>query len=111
MLRHLKSRPTLELKICIKNLNAEIRTKFYSTKRTNVRRNLRPGDSKSLWNAVNVAKDIGTNALPQSMTFENCSILCLSRSDYFADFFLKKVESITSDVKADPLVFNGTKKS
>ena len=47
------------------------------------------------------------------MTFENCSIPCSSRSDYFADFFLKKVQSITSDtsdVKADPLVFNGTKK-
>ena len=99
----------LPVKIHNKNLNAEIRTQFYSTKRTNVRRNLRPGDSKSLWNAVNVAKDIGTSSLPQSMTFENCSISCSSRSDCFADFFLKKVDSSTSTVKADPLVFNGTK--
>ena len=44
---------------------------FKSSKRTNVRRNLRPGNSKYLWNAVNAAKDIGASSLPQSMKFES----------------------------------------
>ena len=102
--------PSLELKNRIKNLNAEIRTQFYSSKRTNVSRNLRPGNSKSLWNAVNAAKDIGASSLPQSMKFENNSVPCSSRSDCFAGFFLEKIDSITNAVKADQSVFNGTRK-
>ena len=57
----------MDLKNCIKNLNSEIRSHFYSEKRSNVRRNLRPGDSKSLWKAVNAVKGIGTKLFNKSI--------------------------------------------
>ena len=57
----------MDLKNCIKNLNSEIRSHFYSEKRPSIRRNLRPGDSKSLWKAVNAAKDIGTKLFNKSI--------------------------------------------
>ena len=104
----MKSRPTLDLKSRINNLNIEIRGHFYDNKRKTIRRNLRPGDSKSLWQAVNAAKDIGTSALPQSMTFNNQAIHATLRSDCFANHFLEKINSITNAVNSDPNVFNGT---
>ena len=78
----MKTRPTLDLKSRINNLNMEIRGHFYDAKRNKIRRNLRPGDSKSLWQAVNAAKDIGTSSLPQSMTFNNQAINVALRSDF-----------------------------
>ena len=33
-----------------------------------------PGDSRSLWSAVKIAKDIGTNDIPRNMTREGVSI-------------------------------------
>ena len=52
----MKTRPTLDLKSRINNLNMEIRGHFYDAKRNKIRRSLRPGDSKSLWQAVNAVK-------------------------------------------------------
>ena len=71
LLKALRRNPTLEMKSRIKNLNSEIKTHFYSEKRSNVRKNLVPGNSKSLWKAVNSAHDIGTAHLPSNMTLGN----------------------------------------
>ena len=61
-------RPSLDLKKRVKNLNAEIRGHFYTEKKKSIRQKIIPGNSKSLWNAVKTSKDIGTSALPRSMT-------------------------------------------
>ena len=72
--KNLKKYPTLDLKHRIKSLNIEIKKHFYSEKRMTVRKKFKPGNSKSLWDAVNTAKDIGTSTLPCSMTFGNVKI-------------------------------------
>ena len=50
-------RPNIELKTRISNLNFEIRTHFFTKKRFNVRKGILPNNSKSLWQAVKVAKN------------------------------------------------------
>ena len=55
--KNFKRNPTLDLKHRIKSLNIEIQKHFYSEKRFKVRKKLKPGNSKSLWDAVNSAKD------------------------------------------------------
>ena len=75
-----------------------------------VRKKLKPGNSKSLWDAVKTAKDIGTSTLPCSMTFGDVKIEEHERSDYFASFFDEKVKTITDRVKIDDLVYNASRK-
>ena len=94
----------------IKNLNAEIRKHFHSKKRLNVRKNLIPGNTKSLWKAVHTAKDIGPAPIPCSMTFGDFIVREHERSDYFASFFEEKVKIITEQVKVEQDVYNGRQK-
>ena len=71
LLKKLKRDPTVELKSRIKNLNAEIRSHFHSLKKKAIRQKIIPGNSKSLWNAVNMSKDIVSNCMPFHMTIAN----------------------------------------
>ena len=49
-------------------MNVEICNHFRSIKRNDVRRRIIPGSSKSLWNAVKIAKDTVIDPLPDPMT-------------------------------------------
>ena len=49
------------------NLNKEIRDHYKSTKRKRVRKEIIPGNSRSLWRAVNIAKDLNQEDLPMQM--------------------------------------------
>ena len=55
LLKNFKRNPSADLKNWINSLNFEIKTYFYAEKRNNVRRNIRAGNSKSLWKAVKAA--------------------------------------------------------
>ena len=110
LLKAFKNNPTLDLKHRIKNLNTEIKTYFYSEKRSKIRKNLIPGNSKSLWKAVSAAIDVGSVTLPHTMTLGNIKITEHERSDCFAKFFEDKVKNITESVQIVPQVFNGTRK-
>ena len=69
-----------------------------------------PGNSKSLWNAVNLAKDINPNKIPPQMKHEGTLILNSDLSDAFADFFDMKVKNIVTSCKVEDDVYNGRKK-
>ena len=49
------------------NLNKEIRDHYKSTKRKRVRKEIIPGNWRSLWRAVNIAKDLNQEDLPMQM--------------------------------------------
>ena len=59
----------MDLKLRIKHLSIEIRNYFFSQKQQNIRKQIKPGNTKSLWNAVNASKDIGSAPLPNVMSF------------------------------------------
>ena len=110
LLKIQKQRPTLDLKKRIKNLNVEIKNHFRFEKRNNVRRKIVPGNSKSLWSAVNAAHDNGSSTLPDCMTLEGRAVCEHERSDCFANFFENKVKQITEETLIDPGVYNGIRK-
>ena len=110
LLSKFKNLPTPELKMRIKNLSIEIKKHFYSIKQSNVQRLIKPGCSKSLWQAVKAAKDIGISSLPQIMTFKNSDVTGNERSECFARFFSEKINSITSNLVVDSEVYNGKRK-
>ena len=94
----------------IKEVNKSILEKGKQLKRNSIRRSLVPGNSKSLWNAVNLAKDINPNVIPQDMSDNGTGISPIDLSDAFAEFFDKKVKSIVDTCRVDENVYNGTKK-
>ena len=69
-----------------------------------------PGNSKSLWNAVNASKDIGASLLPGCMTLDGVKVNEDKRSSCFASYFVRKIKSITDNTLIDSNVYNGSKK-
>ena len=59
LLRSIKGNPNEEKRLRIKHLNIEIRNFYYGKTRLKVRRGILPGNSKSLWDAVKIAKKQG----------------------------------------------------
>ena len=56
LLKQRKRTPSNELKQKLNSLNAEIKTYYFSEKRSAVRKDIMPDNSRSLWSAVNTAK-------------------------------------------------------
>ena len=69
-----------------------------------------PGNSKSLWDAVNVAHDYGIDSLPNIMSLDGRRVQGYERSESFATFFDCKVKQVTDSTIVDPQVYNGTRK-
>ena len=80
------------------------------SKRSSIRRNLIAGNSKSLWNAVNLAKDINPNLIPSMMQVNGHPINPIELSETFACFFDEKVKSIVESCKVGNDVYNGKRK-
>ena len=93
-----------------KNLNVEIKRHFLIKKANAIRRKITPGNSKSLWHAVKIAKDANIPLLATTMTLNNQQINPKDLPDTFAQFFLNKVSSIVNDQTIDQNVYNGLNK-
>ena len=52
-----------EMKTRINNFSQEIKQHYKNEKKKAIRKNIIPGNSKSLWDAVNVAKNINCNTI------------------------------------------------
>ena len=92
LLKLFRKNPNLDLKCRISNLNCEIRAHFFQKTKYKVRKGILPGNSKSLWHAVNIAKNNGQNVIPDNMCFENIAVVNILES--IAEFFEKKVNNI-----------------
>ena len=69
-----------------------------------------PGNSKSLWTAVKIAKDTGCAQIPNNMNLKGVPVVGSGISDCFAKFFDEKVKNIVGKVKIDENVYNGNRK-
>ena len=110
LLRLTRVNPSNELRDRIKNLNVEIKNHFLSKKTSSVRRRIIPGNSKSLWDAVKIAKDINIPKLPNTMYLNNTKIENNLLPDAFAEFFKSKVETIVNEQVISDTVYNGVRK-
>ena len=75
-----------------------------------VRRNIKPGNSKSLWDAVKISKDMNTPKLPSKMFLNNVEIDEDQLPDTFASHFKEKIEKIIEEQVIDVNVYNGNRK-
>ena len=103
-----KKKPSQDLKSKISNLDLEVRLYFVNTKRKNVRRGILPGNSKTLWTAVKIAKDINTHSIPPNMTLHGTEIITKNLPDAFAKFFNDK--TVSNNTSVEDSVYNGKRK-
>ena len=111
-IKKLKS-PTINItdtRMEIKTLNKEIKHYFYQHKGNTIRKNILPGNSKTLWDAVKTAKDINQSSLPEEMFFNQIKVDPNNLPSVFGTFFLNKVKSITDNININPNVYNGIRK-
>ena len=69
-----------------------------------------PGDSRSLWSAVKIAKDTGTSEIPRNMTYIGMPIASDKVAESFAQYFQETVSKIVENSQIDPNVYNGCTK-
>ena len=110
LLRAVKINPNDATKLRIKHLNAEIRNYFHGKIRTKVRRGILPGNTKSLWDAVKIAKNMGVNAIPHVLYKNQQEIIHANAPEEFARFFKNKVKTITDSSVINEEVYNGKRK-
>ena len=63
----MKQDKTPELKSRLKNLSLEIKYHFTNETKSKVRRGIKPGNNKTLWDAVKIAKNQNIEDLPDQM--------------------------------------------
>ena len=93
----------------IKNLSRSIRSFYYEQRKNQIRRRIVPGNNKSLWDAVKIAKDIEPTPLPEKLIDDEKFYNRHEAPTAFATFFKSKVEKLEEDLVVDPGVWNGEK--
>ena len=78
----------------IKSLNKDIKSYFNQIKSKNVRRGIKPGNSKTLWEALKKAKECNIEMLPDTLFYRNTKINNKDKATTFTNFFPNKVNSI-----------------
>ena len=106
LLKQRQRTPSNDIKQKLSSLNAEIKTYYFSQKRNAVRKGIMPGNSRSLWSAVNTAKDVGSNEIPSNMYYNEIRIPECEVANCFAAFFVDKVDKIVNSAIIDPTVYN-----
>ena len=111
LLKKLNLNPqNIEVRSVIKQLNKDIKVFFFKQKQTQVRRGILPGNSKSLWDSVKIAKGVNIPSLPDNMSLNDNLIKNNDLPEAFANFFENKITQITSNTQISNNVYNGTKK-
>ena len=105
----MKTVKTNVLRDCVKNLNLEMRRHFLIKKTKMVRRNIPPGNSKFLWEAVEIAKYINISETPSNMTLNGVKVHPKKLPDSFATHFNQKTQTIVNNQFINDNVFNGKK--
>ena len=110
ILKKYKLQPSFELKTKIKILDKAIKTFFHSNKSSKIRNKIVPGDNKSLWSAVKLAKNLPLNAIPKNCFLNNEPVNDHELPNCFANFFQDKVQSIKDTLQVSENVYNGKNK-
>jgi hypothetical protein len=110
-LKQFRSNPSQALKLKIGTLDKSIRLFFRSEKCKFVRKGIIPGNSKTLWRAVSIAKDINIAAdVPDSLSLHGVPVQQDNLADTFANFFNDKVLGFSNETVVCDNVYNGQTK-
>ena len=90
-------------------LNKQIRNSIFEEQKQQVRRKIKPGNSKTLWESVKIASDKELITIPEQMHLNQIPVMKEDRSEAFANFFKEKVESLARSCTIEQNVYNGEK--
>ena len=110
LLKKFRSSPNPILKQKILSINHTIKEMLYVNRVKNIRRNIIPGNAKSLWNAVKIAKDINVSPMPSYMLNNEHEVIMDKLPDQFAKHFKTKVGNLTTENNIQQNVYNGRQK-
>ena len=110
LLKNYKSNPNQVTKDRIRNLNVEIKQFYTNQKKYYIQRSILPNNSKSLWKAVKIAKNVNIEKLPKEMHNNTVPINDSDLPNAFAEFFMTKTTNIVNDTITDDNVYNGKRK-
>ena len=99
LLNRQKAKCTPMLSESIKSFNKEIRGHFNKEKSRAVRKSIVPGNMRSLWKAVQIAKDVNTSFLPKVIYEEEQEIPEKYLPERFANFFDEKIQGLLYQTK------------
>ncbi len=109
-LKKYKLLPSDPLKTKIKNLDICIKNHFFHEKRKKVRRGILPGNSKTLWAAVRIAKDQNIESFPSVLYENGIKLTNVNVPDSVALFFDNKVKRLAQNTSIDPEIYDGYRK-
>ena len=110
LLKNFNKSKNSELKMKIKLLDKDIRHYYYNKKKNSVRNKIIPNNTKSVWDAVKLAKNLNVQNLPEKMSFNGEWTDLNQLPDIFANHFKSKVDNIVKDTEIDESVYNGRQK-
>ena len=93
----------------LKTINKHIRNLYYKDRRQHVRRKIIPGNNKSLWDAVKIAKDLEPTPLPSTVVMGGIGYSGKEIASAFSEHFISKIEGLKSDTRINSGVYNGRK--
>ena len=105
-----KVNPSSLNKTKLRQVDTEIKLFYHSSKSKKVRRGIIPGNSKSLWSAVRIAKDQNVPTFPSTILMNGVPINDKIVPDSVAMFFDNKVRGLIRDADINEDVYNGRHK-
>jgi len=94
----------------LKETNLKIKNIAEEDIKSKVRSTIIPGDQKSFWKALNLARNKGDKLMQKEINFGNIKATTNSKkADLFARFFTEKIVDLKSKTKMEDC-FNGSKK-
>ena len=94
----------------IKELNKKIKQSRFNQRRDYIRKNMKPGDQKSLWDSVSKSQQVEPQNIPDQMEWNGQIVSKHERANAFASEFKNKVEKIHSETRILPDIYNGYRK-
>jgi hypothetical protein len=88
-------------------LKKQIRDEVYKNTKMKIRKHIRPGNAKTLWDAVRIAKDEDTSSIPSKMNWNGREIDKDKIAEKFAEHFRNKVENTIKETSLSSTVYNG----
>jgi hypothetical protein len=87
LLKQYKYNKCIQIKSQVKILDKEIRSHLNLSRTKNVRKAIAPGNTKSLWQAVKIARDVHMSNYPNEMYASDIPVPKSELSNIFARFF------------------------
>jgi hypothetical protein len=110
LLKKFNKRKDPETKARIKVHDKEIKQYYYQKKKSLVRSKIIPNNSKSLWDAVKLAKNLNIQNLPDKPSLDDAWVDLGQLLDVFADHFKSKVDNIKHETELNETIYNGKQK-